>query len=136
MKFEDLVSIVSDKFLVQNKYIQERICPRPSDVAYVVNFLDNGLLVHLRVGPVKRDELERHFQPDRNANLPVAKRTLPADDLFGEFPEVSLFMDIDVSKSDVKAAQVAPVYAAAQEVHSTLSENIVTYVLGLSEKSK
>jgi hypothetical protein len=134
MSFDNLVAIVSDKFLAQNKEIKQGICPAPSDVAYTVHFFDNGLKVQLRVGPVKREELEVHFQPDRNANLPVAKRSLPAAELFAEFPEVSLFIDIDVSKNDVKEAGVPNTYGEAQEIHSRLSQNIVKYVLGLKEK--
>jgi len=134
MSFENLVSIVSDKFLAQSKEIKEGICPVPSDVAYMVHFLDNSLKVQLRVGPVKKEELEVHFQPDRNANLPVAKRSFPAAELFAEFPEVSLFIDIDVSKNDVKEADLQNVYAEGQEIHSRLSQNIVKYVLGLKGK--
>ena len=136
MSFENLVSIVSDKFLAQNRQIKQGICPTPSDVAYNVHFLDNSLKVQLRVGPVKREELEVHFQPDRNANLPVAKRGLPAAELFADFPEVSLFIDLDVSKSDVKVADVSNAYGEAQEIHSRLSQNIVKYVFGMMEKGR
>jgi hypothetical protein len=57
MKFDQLVYVVGDKFLVQSKEIKEGICPSPTDVAYHVHFNDGDLKVKLRAGPIVRDEL-------------------------------------------------------------------------------
>lgn len=134
MSFDNLVSLVSERFLAQSEEIKEGICPKATDLAYVVHFMDNNLKVQLRAGPMRRDEIEQHFQPDRNANLPPKKRFLAAEELFSGFPEVSLLMDIDVSKKDAKHEELSQVYADAQKVQSKLSQNIVRYVFGLKEK--
>jgi hypothetical protein len=136
MTFKNLVSLISDKFLVQNNEIREGICPIPSDVAYMVDFVDNGFLAKLRVGPVKRDELENQFQPNRNANLPVKLRTLPPEELFADFPETSVLIDLDVSRKDVALGDLEGMYSESQKVHATLSQNIINYVLGREEKGK
>lgn len=130
MTFEQLVSLLSDKFLVQNEQIAQGICPSPSDLAYTVVFSDNGLRVHLRAGPLRRDEVELHLQPDRN-NLPVKIRNLPTEELFSDFPEVSLLMDIDISKKDVRHDDLSSIYDGAQRIQSKLSQNILRYVFGL-----
>lgn len=136
MSFDNLVSVISEKFLVQTKEIREGICPKPIDLAYHVHFMNNDLRVQLRAGPLKREEIDVQFQPDRNTNLPVSKRALPSEELFAEFPEVSLLIDIDVSKSEVKQGELWDTYLNAQKVQSELSENIVKYVLGREEKRK
>jgi hypothetical protein len=136
MTFENLVSLVADKFFLQNKEIREGICPRPSDVAYTVNFMDDGLLVTLRVGPLKREEIEQQFQPNRNMNVPVKKRTLPPEELLADYPETSMLIDIDVSQKDVAQDDLLETYLDSQRVHAKLSQNVVKYVLGREEKGK
>jgi hypothetical protein len=54
MNFDQLVAIVSEKFVVDNKQIREGICPAPTDCAYSVHFREADSLVVLRVGPLKR----------------------------------------------------------------------------------
>jgi hypothetical protein len=132
MNFEMLTSLISEKFLVQNKEITESICPDLIDLAYTVIFVDNGLRVHLRAGPLKRDEIEIHFQPDRN-NLPPATRGLPADKLYSDYPDVSLFMDIDVSKKDVKEGELSQFYVDAQGIQLKLSQNMLRYIFGMKD---
>lgn len=133
MSFDDLVSLVSEKFFVQSKQIKDGICPQPTDVAYAVHFEDNDLEVRLRAGPLKRDEIELQFQPDRG-NLPLKKRTLPSEELFSEFPEASLLMDIDTSRKKVSSKEISQTYTDAQTLQSKLSQNIARYVFGITEK--
>lgn len=134
MTFENLTSIVADKFVVQNKEIQEGICPQPIDIAYNVHFMNNDLRVQLRVGPLAKDEIETQFQVDRNANLPVSKRVLPKEELFAAFPDVSLLIDIDVLKNEVRRGDLWQTYVNAHRTQTELSENIIKYVLGREEK--
>ena len=133
MKFEELVELVSERFFVDNKAIRQGICPAPTDVAYAVHFMDNEFRVQLRVGPLRRDEMELQFLPNRNANVPVSKRSLPPDELFAGLPEVSLLMDIDVSRTDVKSKELPEAYVNSQEIQHRLVQNIARYVFGLKE---
>jgi hypothetical protein len=133
MKFEELAELVSERFLVDNKDIRQGICPSPIDVAYAVHFMDNKFRVQLRVGPLKRIEMEQQFMPNRNTNIPVNKRFLPPEELFSGLPEVSLLMDIDVSKTDVKSKEMPEAYVQAQVIQQKLSQNIPRYVFGLKE---
>lgn len=136
MTFENLVLLISDKFLLQNKEIREGICPRASDVSYTVDFVDGRLNVKLRAGPVKRDEIEQQFQPNRNVNVPAKKRTLPQEELFADYPQISMLIDIDVSCKDVAQGDLLDIYSESQEVQAKLSQNIVKYVFGREEKGK
>jgi hypothetical protein len=133
MNFDKLVSLVAEKFFVQNEEIRKGICPTPVDVAYTVNFVDNDLPVHLRAGPLKRDQIELNFQPDRNSNMSVSMRATPPETLYSDFPDVSLLIDIDVSKKDVKAAELPNFYVGAQEIQSKLSTNMVRYTFGIKD---
>jgi hypothetical protein len=131
MTFDQLVTLVSQKFLADNSQIREGICPTPIDSAYAVHFMDNDLRVQLRVGPIKRDEMELQFVPNRITNVPVKKRGLPTEELFAELPAVSLLMDIDISRTDVKVDEITKVYGDARALQAKLSQNISKYVFGL-----
>jgi hypothetical protein len=133
MNFENLVALVYDKFLVDNEPIRKGICPFPIDAGYGVTFRDNGFDVRLRLGPMKREEIDLQFSPDRMSNFPVKSRAVPSEELFSWFPEVSLLMDIDVSRKDPKQIDLPNLYEEAQKIQSTVSHNIVKYVFGLKE---
>ncbi len=136
MKFEQLVFVVNDKFLLQSKDIKEGICSSPTDVAYTVHFDEGRLKVKLRVGPMKKDEVEMQFQPDRNSNFAVKERTLPSEELFADIPDVALLMDIDISQDEIKRDGIKGFLGDSLALQSKLSENIVKYVLGLPAKGK
>jgi hypothetical protein len=133
MKFEELVSVIDAKLFSQNEVIKGGICPLPTDVAYVVDFIDDKLKVKLKVGPVRRGELELQLQPDRNSNFPVKMRGLPGEELYADYPSISLLIDIDVSKADPRSADLPSIYENAEVVHAKLSQNVVKYVFGLKE---
>jgi len=63
--------------------------------------------------------------------MPVKIRNLPTEELFADFPEVSLLMDIDISKKDVRHDDLSSIYDGAQKIQSKLSQNILRYVFGL-----
>jgi hypothetical protein len=136
MKFEELVFVVNDKFLLQSKEIKEAICPLPTDVAYVVHFDHGNLRVKLRIGPMKREETEAQFQPDRNTNFAVKERALPAEELFEDIPETSLLMDFDVSQNEGRVSELPKFFGEAKALQSQLSENVVKYVFGVPSKGK
>ena len=131
MKFEQLVEVVAKRFLLDNKEIRDGICPEPIDVAYAVHFLDTNFKVQLRVGPVRRDELEAQLVPNRNINVPVSKRTLTPEELFADLPSVGLLADIDVSRTDVKAKDLSGLFEQGLALHEKLSLNIGKYVFGV-----
>lgn len=131
MKFDQLVEVISKRFLIDNKEIREGICPEATDVAYAVHFIDNDFKVQLRVGPMRREEIEMQFVPNRNVNVPVKKRTLPPEELFADMPDVSLLMDIDVSRTDVKSKDLPAIFEEGQKLHERLSDNIAKYVFSV-----
>ena len=131
MSFDQLVEVISKKFLVDNKEIREGICPETTDVAYAVHFIDNTFKVQLRVGPMRKEEIEMQFVPNRNVNVPVKKRTLPPEELFEEMPDVSLLMDIDVSRTDVKSKDIYAIFEEGLKLHERLADNIAKYVFSV-----
>ena len=136
MKFEELVFVANEKFLLRTKEISEAISPSPTDVAYAVHFNEGKLKVVLRAGPMRREEVEVQFIPDRNTNFAVKERALPSEELFGDLPEVGLLIDIDASQGDVEAKDLGKFLADADALQAKLSENIVKYVFGLPGRAK
>lgn len=131
MNFDSLVSLFADKFLAQNSQIKEGICPDPADVAYVVDFRDGPAEIKLRCGPVRRDELEVHLQPERHNNFAVRHRSLPGSELYEDCPDVGLLVDLDYARRELKQTELTDAYERALSFHGTLVENIDKYVFGL-----
>jgi hypothetical protein len=134
MNFDNLVSLVARKLLAQNEEIEAGICPYPDDVAYVVDFTDGSAKIKLRVGPMKKEDLELHMQPDRGNNFPVRERSVPGSEIYSDCPEVSLFIDIDYSREGVKADDVPPFYEEGLAFHEKLGKNVVNYLFGIKRK--
>jgi hypothetical protein len=130
MHFGDLVSLVADKFLRQDSEIKEGICPSPADVSYVVAFAEASAKIRLVVGPMRRDELGSYFQPDMN-NFSPKERGVPGKDLYEDYPEVSLFIEIDYSTEEIGPESVMGAYEDAVRLHEKLAQNVVHYVFGL-----
>lgn len=132
MAFEDLVSLLNNKLFAQNEKISQGICPQPTDLAYVVDFTDDELDVKLRLGSVRKAELEMHLQPERNLHLGPKERAYPPEILFADYPEVSLLVDIDVSQKTPQSSKLAAIFDAAEDLQSRLSRNVLNYVFGLA----
>ena len=130
MTFADLVSVVGEKFLAQNAQIREGICPTPTDLSYVVDFQEASAKVKLRTGPMRRDELESHLQPDRQNNFSPKERSLSAGELYSDYAEVSLFTDVDYFEEGVKETELVGAYETALSFHEKLAKNVLNYVFG------
>lgn len=133
MDFEHLVSLFARKLLAQNKEITEGICPSLDDVAYVVDYSDGGSKVKLRMGPMKKDELELHLQPDRRNNFHVLQQSLRGAEIYSDCPEVTLLVDIDYSRESVGSDDVLGFYEAGLAFHNMLTKNVVNYVFGIEK---
>lgn len=131
MNFDNLVSLTSDKFLAHNKEIESGICPHMDDVAYVVDYTEDSAKIKLRLGPMKKQDLEVHMQPDRHNNFAAGERSRPALEIYAACPEVSLFIDIDYSRESVRADGALDFYQEALAFHEKLGENVVKYIFGI-----
>jgi hypothetical protein len=136
MGFGELVYLFGEKFLQQTKEISEGICPSPTDLGFAAHFDDEELTAHLRVGPMKREETEQQFGPDRMSNFAVKERALPPEELFADIPEVSLLIDIDIFRSNAQATEIDQFYEKSQALRDRVSDNIAKYVFGLPVSRK
>jgi len=133
MSFNQLVSHLSRKFLVQAKEITEGIFPRPTDLAYVFHFDEGAANIRLQLGPVKRSELGLHLVPDLASNFGPNEQNLGPEELYKETVEPSLFVDIDFAQKDMEAGTLVEFYESALALHGKLGHNITTYLFGIGE---
>ena len=96
----------------------------------MVVFAEESAKIRLVVGPVRRDELDSHFQPDMN-NFSPKERGVPAKDLYQGYPEVSLFSEIDYATEEVPPEGLVGAYEDAVRLHEKLAQNVVHYAFGL-----
>jgi hypothetical protein len=130
MTFEELVILLGDRFLAQSPEIKKGICPAATDMSYVVVFEEETAKVRLAVGPMRRDELGAHLQPDM-INFSDRDRPTVVTDLFKTYQDVNVFIDIDYFVQDLHGDSVGDIYRAALALHERLTENVVNYIFGL-----
>ncbi len=133
MNFENLVSLFTRKLLAQNEEITTGICPHPDDAAYVVDFSEDNSSIKLRMGPMKKAELEIHLQPDRRNNFPIREQSLPGTEIYQDVPEVTLLVDVDYAREAVRAAEVLGFYEDGLAFHEKLGTNVVNYLFGIKK---
>lgn len=131
MNFENLVSLFGQKLLAQNEEIATGICPHPDDVAYVVDFSEDTSKIKLRMGPMKKAELEIHLQPDRRNNFPLREQSRSGSDIYSDCPEVALLIDVDYFRESVGPDEVLGFYEDGLAFSERLGRNVVQYLFGL-----
>jgi len=65
--FDELLAIIQDKFYAAKEKLNEVIGTEFTDVAYIFFFEKAGYNVHLRMGPVKKDEIPHWIPPGGTA---------------------------------------------------------------------
>ena len=99
MDFTEINSILNVKFLSQSESLLKLFPDGIDDMSYITVGTDDTMGIRLLLGPMRKAEIpnhiqvneKHHFSPDRPDDY-VA--------LLNSYPEVAVFIDMDVSKSE------------------------------------
>jgi len=69
IKFESLVKLIHKKLYKQNDELNKFFPSVIDDLAYRINFLEDGYLIFLTLGPVRKKEVPRHIKFDVKKHL-------------------------------------------------------------------
>lgn len=98
MKFEEINNILNLKFLAQDERLVN-LFPNVNDMSYVVNGSDGELEFRVMLGPMKQKEISNHVKINQKYNFAPDR---PSDyaSVLSSYPEVSVYIDIDVFRRD------------------------------------
>jgi hypothetical protein len=96
MPFESLVTILSVKLLSQEEQLRRIMPQKVEDMMYRVDSAEEPYRFHFTIGPVRKQEIPRYLVYSQAHHL--APETAPEEyqDIVGQYPEVAVFMDIDI----------------------------------------
>lgn len=96
MSFEELVAVMNLKLLSQNERLKEIMPPETEDILYHVDFSDGNLGFHVVICPVRKSEVPRYMQFNREHHLHPSSRGEEYYKIIEAYPEVSVLLDIDI----------------------------------------
>lgn len=102
MSFQELVDILHLKYFSQNVELLKIIPAKSIDLQYVLDSTEDDLNFHIRIGPVRKDEIERHVEFNKQNHLDPAKAQEEYKRIVKLYPAVSIYFDIDIFKMDKK----------------------------------
>ena len=148
--FDELLAIIQDKFYAAKKELGEIIGTKFTDVAYIFVFERDGYNVHLKMGPVKKEEIPRWIPPgspgeeesESQKNVESQDNLDPdepnqetehsiSDDSAKslEDPDVAIFYDVDCYKEDLRVNDMEIFLDKGYRVAKSVASGITKYLL-------
>lgn len=96
MPFESLVTILSVKLLSQDEQLRRIMPEKVEDMMYRVDSSEEPYRFHFTIGPVRKPEIPRHLVYNQAHHLPPETASEEYQAIVAEYPQVAMFMDIDI----------------------------------------
>ena len=132
MSFEELVKILDLKLFSQDKDLINILPPSIDDIMYVVDSSDGHLRYHIRIGPVKKEEIPKHIDFDEEIHLDPKTRQRDYSEIINKYPNVAIFIDVDVfwSEEKIPTTKASSFVTEARGKIDTMIQKFQGYFLG------
>ena len=133
MPFESLVTILSVKLLSQEEQLRRIMPQKVEDMMYRVDSAEEPYQFHFTIGPVRKQEIPRYLVYNQTHHLPPETASEDYQAIVAKYPEVAVFMDIDMYwlGEQLQLKDATPFVAdARQKVHQIATE-LTTYLFEL-----
>lgn len=148
--FNELLKIIQDKFYAPKEELNEVIGNQFNDIAYMFYFEKEGYNVHLRMGPVTKDEIPHwippqgpaHREPDDDENLKlgngvdkyISNQAVESHNLDNEmtdtaYPEVAIFYDVDCYTEKLKINDMETFLDKGYGIARSVANGITKYLM-------
>lgn len=130
LEFDQLVSILGPKLLSQQEALKRLTPGQIDDLMYRVDLIDDPLQYHLAVGPVRRVECPGLLGFNSAHHLKAEDREEHSRRINEKYPEVSVFVDVDVfqSSNELSADEAPRFVNSARELVDRLVNNLADYL--------
>lgn len=134
MSFAELVAVMDLKLLSQNESLKAIIPSRTEDLMYRVDGSDNDLKFHVQAGPVKKEEVPRYLEFNRNDHLDPAIREETYRNIIEAYPDVAVFVDIDLycQHESIPIGETFAFWEEAQERVKIMTRDFGAYLFDAS----
>ena len=96
MTFEQLVSILNVKLLLQDDRLIRIMPKKAEDLTYIVNSSEEPFRFHTTIGPVRKHEVPLYVTFNKEDHLESATADEVYQGIVQGYPDVAVFLDIDV----------------------------------------
>lgn len=134
MSFRELVAVMDLKLFSQNERLKVVMPSRTEDLMYRVDGADGDLKFHVQTGPVKKEEVPRYLEFNRNDHLDPAMHEETYLSIIDTYPDVAVFVDIDVYRQQerIPVDEAFTFWEAAQERVKSMTKGFGAYLFDSS----
>ena len=133
MTFESLVKILSVKLLSQDEQLRDIMPQTVEDIMYRVDSAEKPYQFHFTIGPVRKQEIPRYLVYNREHHLNPETAGEDYQAIIAKYPEVSVFMDIDMYQpgEQLGVEEAEPFVANARKKVHHIAEELTNYLFAL-----
>ncbi|MCB9099906.1 MAG: hypothetical protein H6632_10225 [Anaerolineales bacterium] len=99
MRFEEINNILNLKFFSQVNQLTNLFPSGVNDMSYIAVGSDDELDLRIMVGPMKKEEITNHIKINQKYNF-APNRPDDYTSILSSYPEVSVYIDIDIFRRD------------------------------------
>ncbi len=134
MSFAELVAVMDLKLFSQNERLKAIMPSRTEDVNYRVDGADNDLKFHVQAGPVRKEEVPRYLDFNRNDHLDPTTREETYHTIIKAYPDVAVFVDIDIYRQQecIPVGEALAFWEQAQKQVKTMVKDFWVYLFDAS----
>ena len=132
MSIDSLVSVMHVKLFSQDSRLGRIMPEHTTDISYVVNSMEAPYQYHILVGPVRRHEVSRwvNFNKEQHLEEDAGQVEVKYQQIVESYPEVSVFIDIDFFQSgeNLEADGIVSFVETAREKVHGLADDLCEYI--------
>jgi len=134
MSFEELVKVLDLKLLAQDTRLKKILPHKTADVAYIVDAADEVCKYHIRIGPLRKVETERHMEFSTENHLDPSSRAKDYSKIVDAYPDVSIIFDLDMYRDgeDIPIQEASKFVEEAQNRIEGMVRNFRNYIFEIT----
>jgi len=128
--FKELVTTLNLKFLSQNDNLLKIMPPEVDDLQYAIDSTDGDFHFHIRIGPVKKEEIPERILFTKQHHLDPETGQKEYFDIIQKYPDVAVFIDIDLYRVDenIPTDKALPFLNEAGQRIDTMVSSVREYI--------
>jgi len=100
MQFQELVDILNIKFFSHETELIKIMPSKVYDLQYVIDSTDDPFRFHIRIGPVRKEEIPSRIPFNKENHLAPKTTQKDYEQITSSYPKVAVFIDLDCTSSN------------------------------------
>ena len=131
MSFTRLVQILELRLLSQDDKLRRTMPDAVSDMQYVVDAAEGDYYYHIRIGPLREEEIPSHVSFTKRHHLDPANKNADYAKVLKGYPKVAILFDIDIYREggDLPVSSADDFVSYAREDVEQRVQELAAYLL-------